>query len=653
MPTRASTSTLVSLAMLYERINNHGHYLDNFTPFILHIIRGTSIGDPVDEVAIQQDIKDKFGLFIPNHSITLLLGRLARLGILRKDHGKFLIQRAIEEDLRFEPTRADLERSMTDVVNAFIRFSKDEHKYELNSDRAYEIIFGFLSEFSIECLAASERNTPFPSEVSKLRRKEQVLIASFFKHLQKNHLERFRNFSVVVKGYMFTNSILCPSLTEEKFSKTTFYLDTPIIMNALGLNGDRRKIVANEMINLLRDKEGTLKIFDHTRDEVSSIILWVANNGSDPKEMNPAAVEMRKRKLSRADMMLRHDQFPQDLRSMGIRIEGAPSFERKNFSYQIDENELKEILRTNVRYRPRNPNAVTYDVKSVRAIRVLRQERTFSSLEKATAVFVTSNSSFAYASKQYELQDRPTRVYRVPSVVTDLDVTTIAWLKSSMTSEIPEQRLIATIYAKLMPEENFWIKALQTAERLRNDDRITEESLLRLRSDLPLMEMFTEKTLGDLNDSDMDDGIENFLNQLDSDRKAEIMELRERGTEQNAEIRELRERNTERKAEIMELRERDTEQNAEIMELRGEINEKNQHEEARNKHIETIAKKAAFGLLAGFIVLAISSWLITGTDIIGIIGVISGLFGITIPQIRDWISSRIANFLKRKFLRTE
>ena len=621
MPTRASTSTLVSLAMLHERINNNEHYLDNFTPFIRHIIRGTSIGNAVDEETIQQDIKDKFGLFIPKHSITLLLGRLAKSKILKRDHGEFLIQKDIGEDLSFEPARANLERSMTEVVNEFMRFSKNEHEYEMDTDKAYEIIFGFLSEFSIECLAAYERNTPFPSEISRLPRKEQVLIASFFRNLQANHAGRFERFSDVVKGYMFMNSILCPDLTEEKFSKTTFYLDTPILINVLGLNGDRGKGIANEMIKILRDKGGTIKIFDHTGDELSNFIRWLADHGTDPTVLNPAAVEMRESGKDRAYMITLWGQYRQNLQSMGIRVQDAPSFERESFQYQIGEKELEEILREEVNYF-RNPNAAIYDVKSVRAIQVLRQGGNPARLERAKAVFVTSNSRFAKAVKHYESresQDRPRQDYRVPSVVTDLDVTTVAWLKSSMTSEIPEQRLMANIYAMLNPGENFGGTILKTAEILRKQGRVSEESLLFLKSDISLIEMFNERNLGDLNKAESPDDIENFLNQADLERKAEIKKLQDGHTK-----------------------------------LQEKLDEKTRHEEASKKQqhdsIDSIAKRLARGILIVFTGLAIVFWIISGENIVGAIGTIFGLFGITISGIRNWISSKIASFIKKNLL---
>jgi len=621
MPIRASTSTLVSLAMLTERINNNEHYLDNFTPFILHIIRGTSIGNAVDEGTIQQDIKDKFGLFIPKHSITLLFGRLAKSKILRRDHGEFLIQKDIGDDLKFEPTRANLERSMTEVVTEFKRFSKNEHEYEMNTEKAYEIIFGFLSEFSIECLAAYERNTPFPSKISRLPRKEQVLIASFFRHLQANHAGRFERFSDVVKGYMFMNSILCPDLTEEKFSKTTFYLDTPILINALGLNGDRGKGIANEMIKILMDKEGTLRIFDHTGDELSNFIMWLADHGTDTSVLNPAAVEMRESGKDRAYMITLRGQYRQNLQSMGIRIEDAPSFDPKNFQYQIGEEELEGILREEVNYL-RNPNAALYDVKSVRAIQVLRQGKNPERLERAKAVFVTSNSRFAKAVKHYEsreARDRPKQDYRVPSVVTDLDVTTVAWLKSSVTSEIPEQRFMANIYAMLNPGENFGGKILKTAENLRKQGRVSEEALLFLKSDMSLIEMFNERNLGDPNKAESPEDIEDFLKQADLERKAEIKKL------QNSH-----------------------------MKLQEMLNEKIRHEEANQKqqrdNIDSIAKWLTRGILIVFTGFAIVFWVISGENIVGAMSTIFGFFGITIPGIRDWISSKIANFIKENLL---
>ena len=602
-------STLISLAMLKVDINRGRSYLDNIVPFVSYVIRGKVIGEVIIKEDVQNEIKNEFGLFIPINSIEGLFNRLTKTGILKRGNKQFFVQKIIKEFSDFESNRSDMERHIGAVINEFMKFSQNRYEKVLTETKASKIILGFLSEFSIECLAAFEKNTPPPMELD-IERSEQVLVGSFIKNLKDEFPERFKSFSQIVKGYMLANALFCPTLNDDKFGNVTFYLDTPLIIKFLGLNGDREMTVIKEMVGLLVGLRGTVAIFDHTQEEVSKFIGWLADHGHKIDVRNPAAVEMRKQGKEKSDMIFLRNGFVNDLRQEKIHVKNGPSFHSKNFKYQINETELEGVLQDEIRYT-NNPDAVKYDVQSVRSIQVLRKARRVDHLEKSPAVLITSNTSFAKAIRGYESYNGQRNSYNVPSVVTDLDVTNLAWLKSPMQApKIPEHRLISNAYAMLNPREGVWSKVIEEAEKLHREERVSEEALVALRSDPSLIHAINEQSLGVTDEKILSEVTENYLTK----------EARERPEK-----------------------------------------DKQPDKERQIANIDNLSDKVVWIVIVCMLFLILFSFFVYGMPIMNDVTIMNiviflaalpAIFGF-IPKVRKFVSRKISKFIKERIFNTE
>jgi hypothetical protein len=71
-------------------------------------------------------------------------------------------------------------------------------------------------------------------------------------------------------------------------------------------------------------------------------------------------------------------------------------------------------------------------------------------LHEAGHIFITTNSSLAFASRLYELQSAEEKYFFIPAALTDVFVGTLIWLQSpSKVAEINKKRLIASCFAAL------------------------------------------------------------------------------------------------------------------------------------------------------------------------------------------------------------
>ena len=79
---------------------------------------------------------------------------------------------------------------------------------------------------------------------------------------------------------MLANALLCPDLHKapKTYKNTVFYLDTPLIIKLLGLEGESGKYAADELVDLIRNLGGKIAAFSHTFIEVKSAVMRAADN---------------------------------------------------------------------------------------------------------------------------------------------------------------------------------------------------------------------------------------------------------------------------------------------------------------------------------------------------------------------------------------
>ena len=160
---------------------------------------------------------------------------------------------------------------------------------------------------------------------------------------------------------------------------------------------------------------------------------------------------------------------------------------------QIDETVFEQILEDEVSYY--NPRAKEHDINSVRSIYAIRGNRIAPSLEKAHAVFVTSNSAFSRAAWEYGKQHESSRDVSV--VISDFSLANVAWLKAPMGAlSIPKTQLLALSYAALEPSRALLSKFMTEMDRLESRGNITKRDHQLLRSNPLVYPELMHLTLG-------------------------------------------------------------------------------------------------------------------------------------------------------------
>ena len=470
-----STATLTSLAMLKVRIDRGQDYLDYLRPFILQVLI-THKPDRITDAAVQDLIRTDFGLEIPRRAVQIVLRRLSRRYALKKAYGVYRINGELP-DPHIAPKMAAASRHIQAVLSGLVEFSEGTPKPIMSNDDAVTAICAFLTQFDIPCLRAYLRGTAIPT-IEGQHDVQIVLVSKYVLALQDTDPERFESFLVVVKGHMLANALLCPDLTNapKSYRSVTFYLDAPLLVQRLGLEGGPKEAAIRRLVELLHNLGATVATFSHSRRELEAVIRGAAQYVDSRAGRGSIVMVARRRGTTKSDLILLAGQIDDKLEDAGIDVLNTPRY-IKNF--QIDETAFETMLEDEVSYF--NPRAKEHDINSVRSIYVLRAGMSPSILERAKAALVTSNAAFSRAAFQYGQNHAASR--EVSSVITDFSLANMAWLKAPLGAPaVPMAELLAFSYAALEPPRELFEKYLNEINKLEQQERITARDHQLLRS---------------------------------------------------------------------------------------------------------------------------------------------------------------------------
>lgn len=484
------TNTLTSLAILRVNIEQGRDYLDYLRPFILHVLAEHDI-DPITENTVNRCLREQFGLEIPDRTIEIVLKRISKGHSIKREHGGYRTIGDIPES-HLVQKQSEAERHINAVLNGLLQFSQGTTNPIDDLEKAVVAICAFLAEFDITCLRAYLRGTAIP-QLDMTHQSDVVLVSRYVQHLQQTAPERFDSLLILVQGHMLANALLCPDLQNisQTYKQVEFYLDTPLLLHILGLEGPAKEIASRELIELLGNLGGKASAFSHTFLELQGVLRGVATSLNSPGGHGLIVHEARKRGITRSDLLLLSESLEEELKQVGVTVEVSPLYIE---AFQIDEVAFEQMLIDEVSYN--NPRAREHDINSVRSVYAIRRNRFVTTIEKAHAIFVTSNTSFAKAAWDFGQKHRSTS--NVSSVITNFSLANMAWLKAPLGApSIPKTQMLAIAYAALQPSTQLLNKYMAEIDRLEAQGKISERDHQVLRSSPLAHDELMSLTLGE------------------------------------------------------------------------------------------------------------------------------------------------------------
>ena len=488
-------SSIASLAILKVNWDRLGKdYIENFVPFVAEALRN-SPDDVVSLPDLQSDIKESFGLDLPLNPLRQLLNRAVKHGLIRRESGVYYREPHALQDNGFEDARNLVIGLYDRIIRRLIEYASSKHASQWTEEQANQAVHAFLGEYALEMLYSRAERTPVPLDGAP--KNAVYVVGTFLNDFRETDSQVVEDFAVLVKGYLLANAMYLPepARVAQRFKNTRIYLDSSIIIYALGYAGRERQAPCEELLNLARDYGADLRCFQATLDEIRRILDACATrfrNGNLQDAYGPTIEWFIESKKTSSDIELMIARLPLKIRSFGVAIEDMPAHIHE---FQVDEAGFENALQKAIGYS--NPRARVHDVDCVAATAQLRRGRNAFDIEQCGALFVTTNFDLARTSRAFLQPDAPEGA--VALCVTDSALGNLLWLKNPMRApDLPEKLLLADAFAAMQPPEPLWKAYLAEAARLKESGEITEDEYYALRYSLTAKRSLMDLTEGDL-----------------------------------------------------------------------------------------------------------------------------------------------------------
>jgi hypothetical protein len=325
----------------------------------------------------------------------------------------------------------------------------------------------------------------------------------------------------IVAGFLESGIPLDPKFS----SNEVYYLDTSVILRALDLQREDDTSATNDVLQLIKETGGKLKVLSITITETSNVIQDAIdryNNSTPTSSINEACLRLGKQ---RAWLMKLLSELEDKLKKQfDITIETLSNSHIEKFSKSSD---IKELQST----RKKTGNA-RHDVLTYMHIRQLRGEPP-SVFQKARIWFLTTNQDLLKFNKKHLKGN-------VPEIILSDYLTSLLWLKNpAKLSHDAKSTGLNVLMATTLQEEipsreliNEFDNALKSIDDIsENDFRILLESVAHqsaknIKSFIELS--FTEKNSAKTEAHRMIELERDRINREHEEKKKRQMEMAEK-----------------------------------------------------------------------------------------------------------------------------
>lgn len=492
-----TSQVIISLAMLKVNADIFSKdYLENFVPIVAECIR-LSQEDVVSLPILQIELKNSFGLQIPQNSIKAILKHIQRHGYISLQNQIYTRNSEKLKELDFHSVQQQVLRMHESVIRKLIEFCSERFAINWDTDIAEKALHAYIEENQLSIVAYSRNFIPIIPPLVQVVKGAKYIVGSFIQHLQETHASDFEYLETIVKGNLLANAIFLTEVgqADRKFYKTSVYLDTSFLLFALGCAGEARRDPCIELLYLLYENGADLKCFTHTLDEARGVLDACAHRirqGHLRDAYGPSIEYFISIGKTPSDIELMAINLEKDITALRIRIVDKPPY-LPDYDDVIDEGKLANELAENISYH--SPQAVQRDLDSISGIMRLRHGRVHYLVEKSIAVFVTTNTALVKITRDYYYQEAISTA--VPPCIPDYVLTNLLWLKKPLRApDLPRKRIIADYYAATQPDDRLWKCYLAEIEKLKQAGNVTTDDYYLLRYSHEAKAALMDTTLG-------------------------------------------------------------------------------------------------------------------------------------------------------------
>ena len=467
---------------------NRQDTLDLLMPFLKFSINAVnSLGDIIDVEKTVDYFKLEYGYEnVPLNVIYVMLNRLSPHFLHRKDK-KYVWVSPFDAELRDYAKKKTSAKEKREKVIAALKDHLETNltRKEFDPSKTMDLLYEFFVENGL-CVSKDVTG------LIGLKQKDGKINYEIARFITEEHDKDSSIFDYVVEmvnGFFVSTAIAIQNVNltahKARIKDLSCYIDTRIIINALGLHLPEARKSATEFLCMLKELGARLYCFSHNYEEICDVLNAYKNCLRNPRSSAAlSTLEALDEQGYTPDDVDRYiGRLRRSIETLGITVIDTPLYsETYGKMGFIDEAGLKDFLLSNLHYNAKSMySAVETDVASVSAIMRMRNGTWPSYLEKAKVVFVSTNSRYANLVAQYLKQPDNT----VACVMGDIDLAAILWLKNyQIHKDYPKSRLIENAMIALEPSPQFISSLFDQLNKLEFEGILSPDEVSILRTDI-------------------------------------------------------------------------------------------------------------------------------------------------------------------------
>lgn len=476
---------LASYAVASVNWSKHSKsYLDAFSGFLLAVIAENNL-TATGQTDLPRLLNEHFSMDFPPQIVRQIVQRCRADGTVKSVEGEAfqLTDKGRRQVSKFRKNREEYASKQKVLVETFVDWIRDQHRLTLSESQAIALL---------DCCIAGNGKTSIRTlleEVSAanaldMKDNQVSILAATFIAEMGNRPEISMALNEMARGMMMVKALFSPTNTKvdltATFRDTTLFLDTKIVLRALGYEDEIAKKATVSAIEMFQKQGATIGIFEFTLNEIKAIFDFTASKAKAGTlwSSRPGSVEAYffDQRASDSMIMLHSHRLEDEIRHLNIEIKAIDSY--KDPRYVVDESGLEDFFKEN---RPNyKQSALLHDLKVFSAIEQLRRNRARNTFESSKATFITLNNLMVRAGRH--LVESGNNSW--PLVMNESDAVSLAWVKEpSRAPDLPLLDLQALSLASTNPSEEDWEAYVQVINELRSKGEISDHDVIVIRKE--------------------------------------------------------------------------------------------------------------------------------------------------------------------------
>lgn len=496
--------SLASLALIESEYNLEGRRNDRvglFMPLVLEFLQGCS-GIEFDEAYVAEGLAAQAGLNLPVAVIRTLLKRCCKVRkayLVRRD-GKY---RRTDEPIpqsNIAARKKGIESAHDELIGRMVAFAREQEGVEIGGDEARVLLaayldqhFGSLSIADVSLLGSSSDDA------------RTKWVGRFIISLSENNDPLLSSVVTLVRGRVIYDAAFMPGFSSEqqRLANLVVYLDSPIVLSAMGYGTESDERLYREGIRLLRESGVVCRVLDETLEEMRRLMTAVADNWGSPRQnerLDSFVLMMPKRGYERSTARSVADDPESALKEsgLGIRVDVAPE---RIADYVSDEMPLANRLMRDGGdlSEPR----IWHDVNCIAAVISRWKGQQPRRLGDAKCLFATDSRPTILTIRKWWSDDMHGGM--ISPIISFTDLVNIAWMYGEPESSgaFSKDSLVSVCAAAMMPTDVVWTAFSVKIRTMVADNRMSAERARDL-----LFNSSVAHVLSEMEDYEVADGID-------------------------------------------------------------------------------------------------------------------------------------------------